>query len=72
MAQIRKGDYVRAFLNANMHGVVEEIKYKQQNNALMIGGVPPSIAIAYIRNPDGKVYAIRTTELFVEKKVQSW
>ena len=33
MAQIRKGDYVRAFLNANMHGVVEEIKYQQQRNA---------------------------------------
>jgi len=72
MAQIRKGDYVRAFLNANMHGVVEEIKYQQHNSSLMIGGVPPAVAVAFIKNPDGKVYAIRTTELFVEKKVQSW
>jgi len=71
MAQIRKGDTVRAFLDANLTGIVESINYKNTGDGLMVGGVPPVIAVATILCPDGSLKNVRTTELYVENSIKS-
>ncbi len=71
MAQVRKGDTVRAFLDANVFGIVESITYVQDNSQLMVGGVPPTIALASVRLSNGMLHRIKTTELFVENAVNS-
>jgi len=71
MGQVRKGDRVRAFLDANVTGIVESISYKPTQDGLMVGGVPPVIAIATIRSADGLLRNIKTTELYVEEVKRS-
>jgi hypothetical protein len=66
MRQIRTGDKVRAFLDANIHGEVTEIFYKPtMGGMLMLGGVPPMEAFARVRLPNDKMVVIRTTELSI-------
>ncbi len=71
MAQIRKGDRVRAFLDANLTGIVESIKYENTGEGLMVGGVPPVVAIATLLCPDGLLRNVKTTELYVENQQKS-
>jgi len=71
MAQVRRGDRVRAFLDANLSGVVESINYEQTGAALMTGGVPPAVAVATIRCPDGFLRNVKTTDLYVENTATS-
>jgi hypothetical protein len=66
MAQVRQGDMVRAFLDANLTGIVESISYENSGETLMVGGVPPTVAVASIRCADGSLRRVRTTELYVE------
>ena len=66
MAQVRQGDKVRAFLDANLTGIVESISYENSGETLMVGGVPPTVAVASIRCADGQLRRARTTELYVE------
>ena len=64
MRQIRVGDRVKAFLDANITGEVTEIFYKPtMGGMLMLGGVPPMQAFARILKSDGQTYVVRTTEL---------
>ena len=64
MRQIRVGDKVRAFLDANICGEVTEIFYRPDpGQMLMVGGVPPAVAYAKIVMTDGKTVSIKTTEL---------
>lgn len=66
MRQIRTGDKVRAFLDANISGEVTEIFYKPaMGGMLMLGGVPPMEAYAHVRLPNGKMVVVRTTELSI-------
>jgi hypothetical protein len=71
MAQVRKGDRVRAFLNANICGIVESINYQPTHDALMVGGVPPVVAIAVVKLDDGRIQNVKTTELYVEEVKRS-
>ncbi len=66
MAQVRKGDTVRAFLDAKLTGVVESISYENTGDGLMVGGVPPVVAIATVLCSDGLLRNVRTSELYVE------
>ena len=66
MAQVRQGDKVRAFLDANLTGIVESISYENSGETLMVGGVPPTVAVASIRCADGQLRRAQTTELYVE------
>ncbi len=64
MRQIRVGDKVKAFLDANINGEVTEIFYKPtMGGMLMLGGVPPVEAFARILGENGKTFVVRTTEL---------
>jgi hypothetical protein len=71
MAQIRKGDRVRAFLDANVCGIVESINYENTGAGLMVGGVPPVVAMAIVKLDDGRLRNVRTTELYVEEAKRS-
>jgi len=64
MRQIRVGDPVRAFLDANLSGEVTEIFYRSARaGELMYGGVPPSVAYAKVRKSSGETVTIKMTEL---------
>ena len=64
MRQVRVGDRVRAFLDANMAGEVTEIFHTPAPaGILMYGGVPPKIAYARVRKSNGEIVTIKTTEL---------
>jgi len=66
MRQIRVGDRVRAFLNANISGkVVEIFLHPSGGAALMVGGVPPMVAYARVLLQDGNTVAVKTTELSI-------
>ena len=68
MAQVRQGDMVKAFLDVSLAGMVESITYEATGEGLMVGGVPPTVAIASIRCADGQLRRVRTTELYVEDR----
>ena len=64
MRQIRVGDKVKAFLDANICGEVTEIFYRPAaGGMLMVGGIPPVEAYAKVVMSDGKTVSIKTTEL---------
>lgn len=66
MRRLKIGDTVRAFLDANMCGVIENIENIPADSGMMVGGIPPVVAVATIRLPNGKLHKIRMTELYIE------
>ena len=65
MAIVRKGDEVQSFLDSNFRGVVEGIEYIPTGDGLMVGGVPPVVAVAHVRCNDGVIRKIKTTDFFI-------
>tara|TARA_R100000008_G_C3586673_1_gene172983 strand:- start:4131 stop:4337 length:207 start_codon:yes stop_codon:yes gene_type:complete len=65
MKQVRVGDRVRAFLDANIVGEVVEIFHKPSTTMLMVGGVPPFEAYAKIKLDNESFAIVKTTELSV-------
>lgn len=66
MRMIKKGDRVKAFLDARICGIVEEIVYNKAQGYMMLEGVPSAEAFARIKLSNGATVNVKTTELFIE------
>jgi len=66
MKRLQVGDKVKAFLDANICGIIEHLELVVATTELMVGGVPPGVLYAHIRLANNQMIKVKTTELFFD------
>jgi hypothetical protein len=65
MKRIEKGDRVRAYLNAEIHGTVIEV-VEEPARVWTLEGTMSVVRICSVQLNDGRIARIRASELFIE------
>jgi len=65
MKMIAKGDRVRAYLNADIHGVVVEVT-EEPARVWTLEGTLTTVRICSVLLNDGRIARVRASELFIE------